>query len=90
MTLVLDLPPDVEYRLKEEAARHGQPEAECALHLLDQHLPTHRHPLSLIIDQWDEEDATDDPVELEARQREWEEFKEAINKHHESDRIIYP
>jgi hypothetical protein len=29
-------------------------------------------------------------MELAAREADWEEFKESINRYHESDRIIYP
>jgi hypothetical protein len=39
MTLTLELPPELEARLKAEAARLGLPPAQYALHLLEAHLP---------------------------------------------------
>lgn len=40
MTLVLELPPDLERRVEEEAAREGVPAAEYAVRLLDRTLPS--------------------------------------------------
>ena len=39
MTLIIDLPPDVERRLMEEADRRGQLAEELALSVLQDHLP---------------------------------------------------
>ena len=43
-----------------------------------------------MLDQWDEEDKTDDPEEIARRVAEWEEFKKGMNENHSSGRIIYP
>ena len=43
-----------------------------------------------MLDQWDEEDKTDDPEEIARRVAEWEEFKRGMNENHSSGRIIYP
>jgi hypothetical protein len=40
MTLTLNLPPDLELRLQNEAERQGLPTAALTLQLLDQHLPS--------------------------------------------------
>lgn len=91
MTLMLDLSPDLEQRLKQEAARAGVPAAQYVLKTLEERLARpDPKALMALLDSWDEEDATDDPAELEARRREWEEFKAAINENHSSYRKIYP
>jgi len=43
-----------------------------------------------LLDQWELEDRTDDPEELQRRRRDFEEFKAGINSSHSSDRKIYP
>ncbi len=39
MTLTLTLAPELESRLRREAARHGLPPEQCALKALDEHIP---------------------------------------------------
>jgi hypothetical protein len=39
---------------------------------------------------WEEEDATADPAEIEARRADWEETKRAMNEAHSSDRFFFP
>src|SRR5712691_4775361 len=71
MTLILDLPPEVESRLRGEAERNGQPAEEYVLRLIDQSLPEKltekQHALIAMLDAWDKEDETDDPAEVAAR-----------------------
>ena len=43
-----------------------------------------------MLDQWDEEDKTDDPEEIARRVAEWEEFRKGMNENHSSGRMIYP
>ena len=94
MSLVIDLAPGVESRLEQEAAKKGFEPSEYAGRLIENGLPAQvterQQSILAMLDAWDAEDETDDPVEIAARQAEWEEFKESINRHHESDRIIYP
>lgn len=91
MPLVLDLPPDVEDRLRQQAARQGVEPPEYARRLIERHLPAEEAAnLSQLMQLWLDEDATDDPAEREAREKEWEEFAQSINSHHSSDRVIYP
>ena len=92
MTLSIQLGPDVEARLKDAAERLGVDASEYARRLIEQSLPARNPPSALhdLFAQWDAEDTTTDPAELETRQREWEEFRNSINGNHSSDRIIYP
>jgi hypothetical protein len=49
MTLTLNLPPDLEERLRYEAGRRGLPETALTLELLDHHLPS-RSPGEELVD----------------------------------------
>jgi hypothetical protein len=94
MTLAIDLTPEEEARLAAVAREKGLDEAECVRQLLREHLP----PLEpgtgtkALFAAWDVEDATEDPEEIVARQREWEEFKASINASRAAakSRLIYP
>jgi hypothetical protein len=82
-------------RLREEASRRGVKPEDCARQLIEERLSSPAVPQSArgaldLIDQWDREDQTSDPAELDRRRRDFEEFKEAINASHSSDRKIYP
>ena len=93
MSLTLELSPEVENRLEEEAKRVGVAPPEYVSRLIEERLPLltdKQKKLVALLDQWDKEDETDDLGEIARRQAEWEEFKESINRHHESDRLIYP
>ncbi len=58
MTLRLDLTPELERRLRSEAARRNQAADEVALRLLDQHLPPvdGRSTALSLLKQWAAED----------------------------------
>ncbi len=85
MTLTLDLPPDLESALTEDARRKGTTPAEMILEELRQKYFTPdagsvvaQKPVSAMVAlfaQWDAEDATDDPEEIARRNQEWEETK---------------
>lgn len=79
MTLILDLPSDIEMRLKEEADRSGMDAARYALDLLREDLAIPRHPVSQMLAQWRSEDATDDPEEIHRAEEELAEFKRQMN-----------
>lgn len=49
MTLTLDLPPDLESRLRQEAEKHGLETSEYTLRLIEESLPADRNRQSL----WD-------------------------------------
>ena len=58
MSLQLTLPPQLEERLKQEAARRGLSADACAIQTLDQHLPPVNRAtrLQVLFDQWTAED----------------------------------
>lgn len=75
---------DLEERLRSQAMLRGiEPDAYAA-RLLEQGLAANadesRDPTLDLIDQWDAEDATDDPEEIARRQKEAEEFMESLAK----------
>jgi hypothetical protein len=74
----------MEQRLKQEAARQGLNESEYARRVLERNLPratgTIDQPTLDLFAQWDREDQTDDPLEIERRNREFEELKESLNR----------
>ncbi len=71
MTLQLNLPTELEERLRQEAERQGLAPDAVTLQLLDQHLPKpsddHRAAAIAMLHQWMEEDAnaSGDPEEAE-------------------------
>ncbi len=60
MTLTLSIPPDLQARLSQEAQRLGLKDSECALQLLDHHLPPaeRRAQAVSLLESWIQE--TDD------------------------------
>ena len=82
MILTLELPPEVEAALAEDARRGGTtPERIIADALKRQYVApavapaAAKKPVSAMIAlfaQWDAEDATDDPAEIARRNRAWE------------------
>ena len=78
MTIVL--PPDLEQRVKDEAAQAGLDPNEYAQQLIRRslRLPTHPQTLGELFAEWQAEDHTDDPEELARREREGEEFMQAL------------
>jgi hypothetical protein len=82
VTLSLDIPTDLEARLRDEAARAGTTPEQYIRRLIERHLPAAgaaRQTLDLLA-TWEAEDATDDPAELERRRLEAEEFMDAMNR----------
>jgi hypothetical protein len=81
MTLTIALNQDAERRLLEEAARRGLAPDAYAAHLIEEHLPAPSTSTSLaeMFQEWDAEDATDDPSEIARRNAEFEELKQRIN-----------
>jgi len=82
-------------RLRAEASRRGVEPAACARQPIEERLslPDATRSTETIferLDQWNQEDDTDDPAEIARRQQDFEQFKEAINASHSSDRKIYP
>ncbi len=105
MTLVLDLPPEVEAQLAARATEHGVEPAQYALELLREHLPqggdgdgvaqpveAPENPTVALLRQWREEDATEDPEEIRKAEAELEELKEALNANRREGgmRLLFP
>jgi hypothetical protein len=42
-----------------------------------------------LLKEWEAEDATDDPAELEARRADWEATKASMNESHSSERKLF-
>ena len=86
MTLQIELPADVQARLHARATDLGVAPAEYVKQLIVSHLPPAPAPppangsLAKLFAEWDAEDATDDPGEIERRNREFQELKEAMNR----------
>lgn len=89
MTLTLDLPPDVQEAITKAAQEQGKsPEQEAVeslRRLYVRQAPSPQAPALPVVDptlalfaQWAEEDATDDPAELERRNQEWSETKASL------------
>ena len=95
MTLTIHLTPAEEGRLRTAAQMEGIPPAELVQKLVTDHLPPmpEENAASIaLLQSWLEEDATDDPDELQQAQTELEAFKQAINAEREraGARRIYP
>src|SRR5436190_467667 len=83
MTIKLELSSDAENRLKDRAQTVGVPPEEYAAKLLEETLQEEARkptPLEELLAQWDREDATTDPQELQARQEQWEVLQKALNE----------
>ena len=95
MTLSLSLSPQAEARLRARAAATGQPVDVYASRVLELAVSspstgTDDQATISLLRSWNEQDATSDPAEIAARQRDWEEFAASINAHHSSNRKVYP
>ncbi|MCK6483067.1 MAG: hypothetical protein HUU22_10995 [Phycisphaerae bacterium] len=91
MTLTLNLPAELEGRLKQAAEAEGIGESEFVVRTLERCLLEVRRQAALeMLRRWNEQDATSDPAEIEERRRAWEAFKAGMNEHHSSQRKVYP
>lgn len=95
MTLAIDLTPTEELRLHAAAHLEGIAPAELVRKLLTEHLPPvpDENVASIaLLQSWLEEDATDDPAEVQQAQVELAALKRAINAEREraGARRIYP
>lgn len=78
MTLQINLPPDLNARLEAQASSLGLDTVEYAKKLIEDNLPTPNQSTLELFKKWDEEDATDDPAEIERRNREAEGFMQSL------------
>jgi hypothetical protein len=94
MSLMIELDPEVEERLQQEATRHGMPVADYARHLIEEGLPV---PLDkkqkatlALLQSWVDQDATDDLEEIREAEAELEAFKRAMNANRAGESPLYP
>jgi hypothetical protein len=84
MTLTIDLSPEVERRLRDEAARMGLDESEYARRVIERSLPLKAGAVDQatldLFAEWERNDRTSDPTEIQRRNREYDELKEALNQ----------
>lgn len=95
--LTIALPPDTETRLNNVASRRGLAPAEYARELIEEGLAKSSVDQVTIdlLDEWDREQATEDPEEIAKRERETREFMEGMNRNRlemegSDSRRIYP
>jgi hypothetical protein len=81
MSMTITLPPKAEAALKDEARRHGVGMEEYAADLIVKSLPGERQAILDLLDEWDREEATDDPAEIAQRQCETHEFMSSLAAH---------
>jgi hypothetical protein len=90
MTLQLNLPPELQERLRQEAERRREPVETVALRLLDAHLPppldARRAAALALLRQWMEEDAALTPEESEQA----EELFRDLDACRSSNRPLFP
>jgi hypothetical protein len=96
MIVTIDLDERLRIRLEQEARRRGLQPPEYARQLVEQGLRTaaaatgpDRATLDLLA-EWEREDATNDPAELEARRSELEALKQALNDNRPTGRKPFP
>ena len=84
MTLNINIPPEVESRLRNEAARLGMDEAEYAKQLIEKNLPLSTVGMDQatleLLDRWTKEDQTADPDEMSRRSLAFEDLKDSLNR----------
>ena len=78
MSFIMDLPPDVETRLQQEATRQSVPAAEVALRLVTQHLPVSAPSEAEQFAQWV---AVEKPNATEAEQKRLDAIAALIGKY---------
>lgn len=80
--MTISLSKDLEQKLRQQAALRGVEPDAYAARLLEQSLAARdaRNPTLELIEQWNAEDATEDPEEIARQQKEAEEFMESLAK----------
>jgi hypothetical protein len=91
MTVTIDLEPELAARLQEQARARALTLTDYLAKLVEDAADVVRsQAAAALLAGWENEDATDDPAELETRRDEWEALKIAMNERHSSDRILFP
>jgi hypothetical protein len=93
MSLIIDLDPEVQKRLEQEAGQQGIDPGEFARRLIEAGLtaPLNARQQAVIdlLDAWMAEDATD-AVEIQRAEGELEAFKQAMNENRAGERPLFP
>jgi hypothetical protein len=88
MTLILDLSPELEARLRREAERRGVPTTAVAVSLLEEHLPPpldeRRAAALALLHEWMKEDAPKEGSDED------EEFFRDLDASRTSNRSLFP
>ncbi len=82
MTLTIELSPELERRLSEEAARWGQAPDDFARAVLEDRLMERNRAAMALLDQWLAEGA-------DSEEAAWPEFQAALEADHPSDRKLF-
>ncbi len=91
MTVTLNLGPELDDDLQAMARAKGVSVEEYVKSLVAEAVRRQSGKAAVaLLREWESEDATDDPEELARRESDWKAFREAMNRSHTSDRILYP
>jgi plasmid stability protein len=83
--MTIELPAEIEARLRGEAQGHGVAAEQYAKEILLKHLEPNTvsaktQSIRELFAEWEAEDRTDDPEEIARRNEEFEELKQAMNR----------
>lgn len=91
MTVTLDLEPELDSHLRALAEAQGLSVEQYLRRLIRDAVQTRSGGAALeLLQSWEREDETDDAEELARRRRDWEAFREAMNRSHSSHRTLFP
>ncbi len=91
MAVTIELKHELDSHLRQLAEVHGMELGAYLAELIEGAVPASRGQAGVaLLADWDREDSTEKPEELEARRLEWDAMKKAMNKNHSSDRILFP
>jgi hypothetical protein len=91
MSVTLDLEPSLDEQLRALAEAEGISVEQYLGRLIRGAVGTRSGAAGVaLLRSWEEEDSTQDPEEIARRQRDWDAFREAMNRSHSSNRILFP
>jgi hypothetical protein len=90
MTVTIDLKPELEARLQEQARARALTLDDYVAKLVEEAAGAAKNRAAMeLLASWETEDATEDTAELEARRADWEALKAAMNEGRSSDRALF-
>jgi hypothetical protein len=92
MTLTIQLPDEVADSVRRAAQQQGVEPDQYVAQLIRDTLPAAERAAALraMFAQWDAEDATDDPAEIQRRNDEWSQLRASLNENRGSERKLFP